>query len=696
MPDKDALLAEAKRRGLLQTDDSALMAEAKARGLLKTAPDAFDQAVSKPEKPSTLVGVGRGIADLTEGLEQARLRVSDAITGGNERQSYTRLKDTENAAYERGRGADNRLPQTVAGNEVIAAYKPGNAAGMDWARLGGNALSMASPLAGGASMGARVLSNAVQGGVASGMMFTPEGGSAAGQAALGASFGGAVPLAGTGVRKMAGQAGKALGIEAPRAMPNLTGDLQIRLERQGLDWNKLTDDVQKSLLADAEAALSTGGKLDDAALARKAVIESVGAQPTKASVTRQPRDWQTEKNLRGVQGAGDGIVERESSNAKSMIDYLSRIRQATGGTAQTSMEASESTIGALKQLDDARGVVVDRAYAIPKDHLGRAAPMDAKGFSDAANISLDEKMLGSYLPQEVRSILNDVATGKIPLTVNSAVQIDRTLSAAQRSAGNGSPQSLAIGQVRDALNKAKIADNVGEDAKAAFDQARGIARQRFQTLENPATGAAVDDVAPDKFLQKYILGADVRDLRTTYADLRKIPEGRQAIADIKGHVLDGLLMKATGATAADDVIGKPFSGVKFSKALDAIPPEKLHQLFSPSELESLRTLQKASKFLTEEVPFSDVNHSKTAAAMANLLQKIGATPLLGQIVSPIIGAGKIGMDWVKDAETRKAVAEALVGRAGQPGKPQLPPMTELEKRLPYGAGAAAYQTNQEK
>jgi hypothetical protein len=157
----------------------------------------------------------------------------------------------------------------------------------------------------------------------------------------------------------------------------------------------------------------------------------------------------------------------------------------------------------------------------------------------------------------------------------------------------------------------------------------------------------------------------VRDVRAMWGELGKSPQGAQARADVKGHLLDNLLMKATRATNVDDVAGKPFSGVMFGKALDAIPPEKLHVIFSPAEVESLRTLQRASKLLTEEVPFSDVNHSKTAAAL------------------------------LKSANERKAVAEILLGSAAQPAAKvavPLPPPGRLERVLPgalAGAGTGA-------
>src|SRR5581483_9512301 len=149
------------------------------------------------------------------------------------------------------------------------------------------------------------------------------------------------------------------------------------------------------------------------------------------------------------------------------------------------------------------------------------------------------------------------------------------------------------------------------------------AAQRFKEQgASKGIAAAVDDVAPDRFVDKFVVKAPTRELAATKAELLK---------------------KSTGATSIDDLarrIGTPdlkFSGRAFGKALDAIEPEKLHLLFTPDEIGQLRTLQKAASYLTEEVPFSDVNHSKTAGALANLLMKVGGSVADAATNLPIAG-----------------------------------------------------------
>lgn len=643
-------------------------------------PDAIDRSAIEAQKPTALERLGRGVADVTQGAKQLYLRGKDVATGGAEADAYTREVTDEQQMYERGRGPK---------------------AGIDAMRIAGNigmtAPAILIPGAGAATLGGRMAAGAAQGAAASGVMFTPEGESKIEQTLLGAGFGAAVPAAMEGIRRaVRSVAGAARG---QISLPDLKGEISFELKRQGIDFNRLTRDVQDSLLNDARSAVSTGGSFNPEQLARKADIEAIGAKGTQAAITRNPKDWRTMQNLRGVDNVGEGIAQRQADDAAAMVSYVERLKAGTGAAANTALEAGESAISAFKGQDALRKSRVDRAYGAARDHHGRAAPMNTKAFSDAANLALDDQMLGTYLPSEVRSMLNRVSAGEIPFNVNTAVQMDSVLSAAQRSAGQGSPQALAISKVRNALNAAPIESNVGEDAKHMFDLARGAARRRFQTLESvPAMQAAIDDVAPDKFVQKFIMGSDAKSLRNTMTQLRTSPEGSQAIADIKGTVFDGLLLKATGATNVDDVAGRPFSGRSFSKALDAISPEKLHTLFTPDEISALRTLQRASKYLTEEVPYSDVNHSKTAAAMANLLQKVGQTPMLGALLSPIMGTAKIGMDWVKDAAQRRAVAELLITTAGQRGQSvaaQLPAPGKFARLAPAVAAAGFQGSSQQ-
>lgn len=642
----------------------------------------FEERIKKDAAPTKLERFGRGFADITQGVKQGGLMLKDLVTGGSEADAYTKDKSAELAMYESGRGPD---------------------AGIDWLRLGGNLAATAPvaalvPGAAAPTLGARVASGAAAGGATGGAFFTPEGESKAGQIALGTLVGGAVPAALEGVRKAAAPAVRKIGdvIRGPQS-GNLTGEITLKLQQQGIDFNKLTAEAKSRLLADAQKALQTGGTLDEVMLANKAAIEQIpGAQATKAALTRAPRDWQAEKNLRGIQGVGDDIVSREQKNARAMTEYLAQLRQNTGGKAQTAGEAGESAITAIRAQDKGAENAVRELYdayrasglkdaMVPEDRLTKAVT------------NIIEEMDVTSIPPAVQNRLKEFGflggQRTRPLNVQNADTFNRLLNA--HNPGHG-PSSKAIGMLKGALNESISMDIPGGDA--LLMKARGAAAERFAAQKaSKGIAAGLDDVAPDKFVQKFILNADSKELRGTLEFLKKEKIGQQAIKDIKGAVLDDLLLKATNSTSIDDLTFKlqnnnvAFSGNVLNKKLDAIAPEKLHQLFSPNELESLRALQKASKLLTQEVPFSDVNYSKTSSALANLFLKVGETPLLGRLVQPIIGAGRIGADWVKSAADRKLVAEALLASTARSGTPKALPPLRAERYLPAPAAAVATQ-----
>lgn len=676
--------------------------------------DLMTLKATAPEAPTALERFGRGVADVTEGIQQGAMRLRDltesgpakvmrylpgsgpailaarALVGDTKEADFTREKTEDIARYEAGRKAGARkLSDLVTGAEPDP--------GIDWMRLGGNTVATLPvamiPGGGAASMATRVAAGAGQGAVAAGSSFTPEGQSKALQITIGAGIGALAPVVVKGI-----QAGyttavdKLLGFSPSQLnVQTIETQLQGALQRQGVDWGKLTADVRQSLLADAQKALNFGGDLPEQALANKALIESVGAQPTRAMVTRAPKDWQTEKNLRGITGVGEDLASRDQSNAKAMTDYLTRLRQNTGGTAATPYEAGEAAIGAIRGQDAAREAVVNDLYKAFRASGVQDTAVPPQRIADALGKVADE--IGTEnIPAAVLSRLKDFGLmgekqTKL-LTVNEADKLNRLIN--NNNPGNG-PASLALRRLKSALDDALM--EVPDGGVEALKTARAAAAERFAAQRSGAgVTAAIDDVAPDKFVQRFIVGGDVRDLKALKAELLKSPDGQQAMKDVKGTILDSLLMRATNSSSADDIAFRAannnlqFSGSVFGKALDAIPPEKLHMLFSPDEIGALRTLQKASRLMTSDVPFSDVNYSKTTAALANLLQRVGQTPIIGQMVSPLIGAGKIGADWVKSAAERKAVAEALLGSAATAGQKALPDPGMIGRVLP---GAAA-------
>lgn len=385
------------------------------------------------------------------------------------------------------------------------------------------------------------------------------------------------------------------------------------------------DELRKQVLN----SLKKGTKLDAAALFRKSDFEALGIEPTLGQITRDPQQFARERNLRGVAGVGEPLMARFHGQNQ-------RLQQDIGAFAKGASDrvtAGERISASLAEKDASMKGVVNQAYGAARDSLGRAAPMDAAEFSRAANLALDDGMLGHYLPAEVKNILNEVTAGKIPFNVNTAVQIDTVLSAAQRSAGNGSPQSLAIGKVRDALNKAPIENAVGEDAKRMFDAARGLARERFSIHDAvPALKAAAQgDVSPDDFVRKFVINAPTDQVKKMAAMLSE-PAKKEARAQI-GSVIQ---RAAFGENLAGDKILSP---ERLAKALRDIGNKKLEVFFSQSEIDGLSRMARVGAYINSTPTSAAVNTSNTASAAMNLAaQAPGGDKLrlLAGLTQPIV------------------------------------------------------------
>lgn len=387
--------------------------------------------------------------------------------------------------------------------------------------------------------------------------------------------------------------------------------LRLELQNAGVDWNALNGQYRQAILSEVQNAVSRGGQLNPDAIRRLADFERVGAVPLQGQLSRNPAEFAREQNLART-AQGGPIAERIGQQNQAFIGNLPAAEPyATGRRA----------IASLTARDAPREAAVSARYNEARDHLGRAAPMDAYGFSQAANRALDDQMLGAYLPAEVRNTLNQVSRGEIPFNVNTAVQMDRVLSAAQRAAGEGTPQALAIGQVRNSLNSAGIADNVGADAKAVFDAARGMARSRFQNIERtPALGSALDEtVPPERFVEQFAVRGSVNDVANMMRNLTN--EGRQAT---RQGVIDWIRQRAVsgeGDTAK-------FSQSGFNRALQAIGDRKLELLFAGDrqQLQTLRALGRASATAMVPPPASGVNYSGSGTTILDAIDRAAALP----------------------------------------------------------------------
>ena len=573
--------------------------------------------------------------------------------------------------------------------EYEAARARAGRSGFDAARLAGNVaapsnVALASRIPAAAGTLARVGTGAAAGAV--GAMATPEADAENywRNTALKGATGG---LAGAALAPVAGAVGDAIGRIAgrfrgpPAAPPPIPGppgshpaDAYIAqaANEAGQSINDIPQSLLERLRAQAQHALSQGQDLDTAAALRKADFEAIGQQPLLGQITRDPMQFARERNLRGITGAGEPIAARLAGQTEGL-------NRTIGGFAQGADEAfagGQKIARGLGSIDARARGVVDEAYNAARDSAGRYVDLDHVGFVKAANDALDEGMLGHYLPAQVRNMLNDVSTGKIPLNVNTAVQMDSVLSAAQRGALPAERKSLGV--VRDALNRSSPANNIGSDALAAFQGARKLAAERFKLHEAiPALKAAANgDVPADDFVRKFIINGDALELRGM-ANLLK-EHAPEAYQQARAQIGDELRRAGFGENIAGD---KPFSQERFNAKLRQMGTARLQAFFTPDEIATMRTAGRVGAYMESPPAGSAVNYSNTGSAVVNAAQS-AAPGIIGKAIGAARWAAKAAGN---DAAVKRAMRADVPVSGAARGSRRL---NELLLLGSAGAGAA--------
>lgn len=416
--------------------------------------------------------------------------------------------------------------------------------------------------------------------------------------------------------------------------------LQQAAQDGGIDLAAIPQGILNGVRNQVSEALSSNATPDAAALLRRAEGTAVlgpDAGLTLGQATRNPAQFTAEKNLRGVQGAGEPLMQRYADQNRGLIGALNNEGAANSPGA---FNSGQSTIDALTAHDVASQANVSALYQRARDLNGGDIPLNGAQFVQQANDALDQGLAHAHLPEWARTTMNRIAQGGdapggLPLTVGVGEQFKTQLSTAIRNSQDGN-QRYALGVVRNALESAEPlqgstqfggnqivrngaalpTSNAGEQALQAFQQARAAAAQRFGTIDaNPALRAVVNgDAVPDNFFKRYVVNGNVGDVNSL---LQLVPDQG---AQLRNQVVDYLKSKALNG--ASDEIGV-FSQSGFNKAIDSLGNAKLNAIFGPEQAARLRQIGRVAANVQAQPAGSAVNNSNTGAAVMNMLSQMG-------------------------------------------------------------------------
>lgn len=453
-----------------------------------------------------------------------------------------------------------------------------------------------------------------------------------------------------GLRSFARNAAEAV---APGAIKPANVDAQISftLQRAGVDWATVPERIRQGMREEAGKALALGDELNPDALRRLLDFKRTGTTPTRGMLTQDPVQITREMNLAktGANSVDMGMQKLagvQNDNAQTLLGNLDRLGAQT---APDAFVTGERVLGALNRTADASRSRIDALYDAARDTQGRSAPLDGAAFTTRASQLLDEGLLGGVVPKSIETKLNQIALGEVPFTVDYAEQLKTAMGKLSRASSDGQ-QRMALGVLRKALDDTPLRPAasvnpgnlpavpgtvppsqaaMGAEAIASFNRARQANAAFMRRVEEtPALAAALDDAAPDRFVQQFITGsgANVRDVSALRKAIGDDPQALQAVrANIVGH------LKAAATNSTEDIT--KFSPNAYNKALNQIGDRKLAAFFEPDDIEQLRAVGRAGTLMQAQPVGTAVNNSNSAAMLVgrgmDMLDRIAGKMPLG-------------------------------------------------------------------
>lgn len=447
--------------------------------------------------------------------------------------------------------------------------------------------------------------------------------------------------------------------------------VRTALEEAGQRVETVPQELFEQLRDQARIALQSGRQIDLPAQLRRNDFNALEMQPLLGQITRDPLQYASERNLRGIEGVGNEITEVLSAQARGLRN---RVRQYSGGAGERA-DAGQQLIDALDDYDQAASRRISGLYQTARQSTQATENIKLQGFAqDAADIA---ERFGDKLPSGVRSALNSLGlfSGQ-QRRVFTLADSDRMLKVINDNVSADPAANRALTELRRSLARA-VDESIPEEGNP-FRPAVQAAAQRFRLHELiPALREAAlnPQVNEDAFVRRYLLSGRPRDV-TRMADLLRV-EAPQAFALARAQIGAFLERAAFGQNLTGD---KAFSPERFAGAIESLGTARLRPFFDPDEIAQIQRIARVGAYIGTEPAGSAVNRSNTASAAANILQRImSGTPGLRTLGD--VGAGVTNM--ASRAARARAALNAEVPSA------QVPVSGRIADVLRLGAGPAA-------
>lgn len=346
--------------------------------------------------------------------------------------------------------------------------------------------------------------------------------------------------------------------------------------------------------------------------------------PIKLTAGQATQDVNLLSQEQNARAAKPQIAARLNEQNVQLTENVNAIREraAPDVYATSRPELGEALIDAYKAKDAALNKDISAKYQALRDANGGAFPLDAKAFVSSADAALHKGLLYDHLPPTIRATLDRLKTGgKAPgaawgeMTFENFEALRTNLARIQRSQTADGNAKAAAGVVRDAMEAMPLPPEAAH-LKPLADAARSAAKERFALIEaDPAYKAVTrGKSSADKFVDKYVIGADTKNVETMKTNLAHDPVAQQTMSA-------GAMQRLKESAGILDNQGN-FSQAGYNKALESLRP-KLGILFSPEDRTAVENLGSVARYVKGQPTGSFVNTSNTAVTLMGEAAKQG-------------------------------------------------------------------------
>ena len=445
-------------------------------------------------------------------------------------------------------------------------------------------------------------------------------------AGLGAIIGGGIEIAFPILGRLGGKLFRNITGKPPTApVVNSYGEpskeFTSALEKKGLTF----EDVIGATVKDSE--------LDSTQLARKSFLEENGLTPTRAQVTGDATDFQSQQELMKRTGSVRSALEGQDQDLARKFENAIT---STGGTANPSNSPVFDFIGD-KSIDLDKAIT--DAYKSARSVADGGKVVKAESLLPKLKSMAGTDAASNGVASAVRSFMKDkgIVTGKklkadARFDVSTAEGLRQDINSLYNSASDFGKQQLR--SLKDALDD-DVARDVGQDifgearsAKAKFESdLNRVKNNKFDKRNaNLLRDILENKISPETFLDDAVLRKSVRstDIEQVkrYLLLDENPAGIAAWNDLRAEA-----MQRIASVAMPEVGGKgALSRSAMEKAMSRFGKDKLRVLFSPDERRFLDSMVKISK-LREPVRMTQQGRGPSSqavmlGAIANGMERI--------------------------------------------------------------------------